>query len=138
MSSQNAAVVSRFFEDFANDRDPGVLSEIIAEDATFHDPQAAEVMGRDGIRDHIAQYHAAVDAHWHIDELDDTGDKVTVLWTATGTHIGELMGLAATGNEISVEGISVFTVDDGLITDQRTVWDALGLLQQLGAVPAAA
>jgi steroid delta-isomerase-like uncharacterized protein len=138
MSDQNAAIVSRFFEDFANDRNPWVLSEIMAEDATLHDPQAPPIIGREGVGDHIAQYHAAVDAHWHIDELDAAADKVTVVWTATGRHIGELMGLAATGNEISVEGISVFTISDGLITDQRTVWDALGLLQQLGAVPAAA
>ncbi len=137
MSDQNAATVSSYFEDFANDRNAEVLSEIIAEDATFHDPQAPAITGREGIRDHIAGYQAAVDAQWHIDEIDAAGDKVTVLWTATGTHIGELMGLAATGNEISVEGISVFTVSDGVITKQRTVWDALGLLQQLGAVPAA-
>jgi len=138
MSDQNAAIVSRFFDDFANDRNPEVLSEIMAEDATLSDPQAPAIVGREGIRDHIAQYHAGVDAHWHVDEVDAAGDKVTVVWTATGTHIGELMGLAPTGNEIAVEGISVFTLGDGMITDQRTVWDALGLLKQLGAVPAAA
>jgi predicted ester cyclase len=43
-----------------------------------------------------------------------------------------------TGNSISVEAISIFRIADGKIAEEWTVWDALGLLQQVGAVPAAA
>lgn len=48
------------------------------------------------------------------------------------------MGIAATGRSIEVEAISVFRIDRGKIAEEWTVWDALGLLQQVGAVPAPA
>ena len=59
-------------------------------------------------------------------------------WTGTGTHVGDLMGIAPTGREISVEAITIHRMKDGLIAEEWTVWDALGLLQQVGAVPAPA
>jgi len=58
-------------------------------------------------------------------------------WIGTGTHVGELMGLDATGKPIAVDAISIFRIADGKITEEWTVWDALGL-QQAGAVPAPA
>ena len=45
------------------------------------------------------------------------------------------MGVAPTGKAISVEAISVFRIANGKIAEEWTVWDALGLLQQVGAVP---
>jgi predicted ester cyclase len=63
---------------------------------------------------------------------------VTARWIGRGTHNGELMGVAPTGKQIAVEAISVFRIADGKIAEEWTVWDALGLLQQVGAVPAPA
>ena len=51
------------------------------------------------------------------------GDKVVARWTASGTHQGDMMGIAPTGKRA--------TFEEGL-----TNWDALGMLQQLGAIPA--
>ena len=48
------------------------------------------------------------------------------------------MGLPPTGRPIAVQAISVFRIADGRIAEEWTVWDALGLLQQVGAVPAPA
>ena len=48
------------------------------------------------------------------------------------------MGIPATGKPIAVEALSVFRIADGKIAEEWTVWDALGLLQQIGAVPAPA
>ena len=57
---------------------------------------------------------------------------------SSGTHRGELMGIEPTGKSVSVEAISVFRIADGKIAEEWTVWDALGLMQQLGTVPAPA
>jgi predicted ester cyclase len=46
------------------------------------------------------------------------------------------MGVAATGKKISVEGITIHHIKDGKILDSYTRWDALGLMRQLGAIPA--
>jgi predicted ester cyclase len=69
---------------------------------------------------------------------NEAGDRVIARWTGSGTHVGELMGITPTERPIEVDAISVFRIADGKIAEEWTVWDALGLLQQVGAVPAAA
>jgi predicted ester cyclase len=48
------------------------------------------------------------------------------------------MGVPATDRSFEVEAITIHRIADGKIAEEWTVWDALGLLQQIGAVPAAA
>jgi steroid delta-isomerase-like uncharacterized protein len=86
----------------------------------------------------VGVYQQALDGHWDVQEMFSTGDRVVTRWIGRGTHRGELMGLEPTGNTIAVEAISVHRIADGKIAEDWTVWDALGLLQQLGAVPAPA
>jgi predicted ester cyclase len=45
------------------------------------------------------------------------------------------MGVAPSGKNIEVEGISILRLQNGKIQHQTTIWDALGLMQQIGAVP---
>jgi predicted ester cyclase len=63
---------------------------------------------------------------------------VATHWTATGTHTGELMGIAPTGREVKVEGVQFDRVHAGKIVESHGLFDALGLLQQVGAVPVGA
>jgi predicted ester cyclase len=63
-------------------------------------------------------------------------DLVAEVFTASGTHRGEMMGVAPTGREVSLRGINVFRVRDGRITERWGRLDDLGFLQQLGVAPA--
>jgi steroid delta-isomerase-like uncharacterized protein len=63
------------------------------------------------------------------------GDRAVLVWTAHGTHGGELMRIPPTGRRISVRGISVLTIEDGKITHGLYVWDAAGLLRSIGLLP---
>ena len=136
MSAENEALVRRFFEEFCNDRRADVVDEIVAADYVSHGPQAPPAQGPDGVVARVGLYQEAVDGHWTIDDLFSAGDRVVTRWTGTGTHVGELMGLPATGQPIAVEAITIHRIADGQIAEEWTVWDALGLLQQVGAVPA--
>ena len=138
MPSENKALVSRFFEEFCNQRRDEVADELIAEDYVSHGPQAPPAEGPDGVRERVGLYQESVDGHWNVEEIVSAGDRVVARWTGTGTHRGELMGIEPTGLPISVEAISVFRIANGKIAEEWTVWDALGLLQQVGAVPAPA
>ncbi|MBV8219343.1 MAG: ester cyclase [Solirubrobacterales bacterium] len=138
MPSDNETLVSRFFEEFCNQRRGEVADELIAEDYVSHGPQAPPAEGPDGVRERVGLYQESVDGHWNVQEIIAAGDRVVARWTGTGTHRGELMGLEPTGLPISVEAISVFRIANGKIAEEWTVWDALGLLQQVGAVPAPA
>ena len=63
------------------------------------------------------------------------GDIVVEVFTASGTHIGaDLMGVAAAGETISLQGINVFRLLDGRIVERWGRLDDLGLLRQLGLV----
>jgi predicted ester cyclase len=70
-----------------------------------------------------------------IDEQIAEGESVVTRWTATGTHEGELMGMAATGKQATTAGINVNRVSGGKLVEGWGLFDQLGLLQQIGAVP---
>jgi steroid delta-isomerase-like uncharacterized protein len=136
MSAPDEALVRRFFEDFCTDRRSELADELIADDYVSHGPQAPPAEGPDGVRARVGLYQEAVDGHWNVQEIFSAGDRVVARWIGSGTHQGDLMGVAPTGKPISVEAISVFRLANGKIAEEWTVWDALGLLQQVGAVPA--
>ena len=60
---------------------------------------------------------------------------VVTRFTARGTHRGDLLGIAPTGNSVTFQGIVVDRLRDGRIVDRHEIVDALGLFQQLGVVP---
>ena len=62
------------------------------------------------------------------------GDKVSVRWTATGTHRGELAGIAPTGKRITVPGNLTVSISGGKVVEEHSLWDTLKLAQQIGAV----
>jgi predicted ester cyclase len=136
MSDDNERLVRRFVEEFCNGRRAEVADEIIAADYVSHGPQSPPAIGPDGVRERTAIYQDTLDGHWEIQELVSAGDRVVARWIGSGTHQGELMGVAPTGAGIAVDAISIFRIADGKIAEEWTVWDALGLLQQVGAVPA--
>jgi ketosteroid isomerase-like protein len=138
MSAENEALVGRFLEEFCNQRQLDVADEIVAADYVAHGPQAPPAEGPEGVKARVGMYQESLDGHWDLDEIFSVGDRVVARWTGSGTHRGELMGLEPTGKQIEVDAISIFRVADGKIAEEWTVWDALGLMQQVGAVPAPA
>jgi steroid delta-isomerase-like uncharacterized protein len=138
MSSENEALARRFFEELCNQRDAAVADEIVAADYVAHGPQAPPAEGPDGVKARVAVYQDALDGYWDVQEILTAGDRVVVRWIGRGTHRGELMGVDPTGRSIVVDAITVFRIAGGKIAEEWTVWDALGLRQQIGAVPVAA
>jgi predicted ester cyclase len=63
------------------------------------------------------------------------GDKVVTRWIERGTHQGELMRIAPTGNQVRVDRITISRIEDGKIVEEWEMYDALGMMQQLGAIP---
>jgi predicted ester cyclase len=100
-----------------------------------HGPQAPPADGPDGVKARVGVYQDALDGHWDVQEIHSMGDRVVVRWIGRGTHEAELMGVPATGARIAVEAITIFRIAGGQIAEEWTVWDALGLLQHVGAVP---
>jgi steroid delta-isomerase-like uncharacterized protein len=138
MSEQNKAAVRTVFDTF-NGGDPDALDEVVAEDAVDHDPYnpfASE--GREGLKQVIAGYRESFpDLEVTIDDMLAEGDKVVVRWTASGTQQGEVMGVPGSGKRTTISGIGIDRLEGGRIVESWAHWDALGMLQQIGAIPEA-
>ena len=64
------------------------------------------------------------------------GDKVVTRWTATGTNTGEMMGIRPTGKKATITGITIDRITDGKIVEEGENFDELGMMKQLGVIPA--
>jgi steroid delta-isomerase-like uncharacterized protein len=138
MSEQNKATARRIFDAW-NARDFDAYDEIIAPNSITHDQQNpfSEVAGPEGTKQIVRMYTAAFsDQSFLVNEQIAEGDFVVTRWTATGTNDGEIMGMPATGKSVTVNGMSINRFENGKIVEGWVNWDTLGMLQQLGVVPA--
>ena len=60
------------------------------------------------------------------------GDVVIAEFIASGTHQGDLMGIAPTGRKVSIPACLVLEIRDGKIYAEREYFDMAHLMQQLG------
>jgi steroid delta-isomerase-like uncharacterized protein len=101
----------------------------------YREPTVGKRQGRAGYRELVTMYRNALpDTKFTIEEQIAEGDKVVARWNVKATHRGELFGTPATGKHINVQGIFVSRFAKGKIVEEIHVWDALGMLQQLGVV----
>jgi steroid delta-isomerase-like uncharacterized protein len=137
-TEENKAISRRFFEEMVNAKQLGVADEIFATDHTYHDPSSPMIgPGQAGMKQLIDMYIAAYpDLHHAVEDQIAAGDTVVTRWTGTGTHQGDLLGIPPTGKAVKVMGIWIHRLADGKIVESWNVWDTLGMLQQLGVVPA--
>jgi steroid delta-isomerase-like uncharacterized protein len=126
-------LIRRFHAELLAARDPAVVDEFFAEDFVSHNNPPGFPPGRDGVKQFFATFGDAFpDVAVTIDELVADGDMVAVATTFTGTHEGELMGMAPTGQKVSVTGIDIVRVAGGRIVEHRGLTDVVGLMRQLG------
>jgi predicted ester cyclase len=109
------------------------VDELFAPGFVSHNMPPELPQGVDGVKGFFSIFKAAFsELEVTIDELVADGDRAAVATTTTGTHSGELMGVAPTGRRIAVTGIDMVRVDgDGRIAEHRGLTDTVGLLRQL-------
>jgi steroid delta-isomerase-like uncharacterized protein len=136
MTEQNIALVKRFVVEYQTNHDESVLDELVAEEFVDRSPLPGVPPTREGVRGLFAGFHAAFSpfaAQIH-DQVAD-GDKVVTRKTFHGRHVGDFMGIPATGRQVSIDVIDIVRIADGRIVEHWNVVDQLGLLRQLGALP---
>jgi steroid delta-isomerase-like uncharacterized protein len=129
----NKEVVRQFIDALFTHGDLAAVDEYLANDFVNHDPPVGLGSDVEGMRTAGAMFRAAF-PDWHSDlhALVGEGDIVVERFTASGTHRGELMGVAPTGRTVELRGINIFRIRDGHITERWGRLDELGLFQQLG------
>ena len=137
-TEENRALLRRSVEEVFSARgDLDVADEIYAPNYVGHNPLDPEdVRGPEGAKEQARMYRSAFpDVRLSIEEQVAEGDKVVTRWIGSGTHQGEMMGIAPTGNQIRVDGITISRIQDGKVVEDWELFNALGLMQQLGGVP---
>ncbi len=143
-SEQNVANYRRFIDEAYNKGNLAVVDEIASPDLVLHFLPPSTPPGPESMKKHIASSRASFpDVRITIEDQVAAGDKVVVRWTMTGTHTGAYINhlkilMPPTGKTIRAQGIDIWRYDgSGKWVECWSSFDRLGMLQQLGAIPAA-
>jgi steroid delta-isomerase-like uncharacterized protein len=130
---ENKALVRRFFDAFGHN-DFATLETVTSQDVVYHTAPPGLSAGIEGYRELMAMYVSAFpDVQITVDDMIAEGDKVVTRFTSRGTHRGEFMGIAPTGSQVTIGGISIIRVAGNKVTEEWDQLDMLSGLQQLGA-----
>jgi steroid delta-isomerase-like uncharacterized protein len=133
---KSAEVVYRFIENF-NNKETQLIGRDFSNNYKLDFPGGPTGFGPEGIRQAASDFITAFPDLWFkIDDLFSEEERVAWRWTMTGTHKGYLGVLPATGKMVTLSGISLFLIREGKIVEDTVRADMVGLLEQIGAIPA--
>jgi steroid delta-isomerase-like uncharacterized protein len=137
MSETNKTVVRRLFEEVWNKGNLPVTDELFAPNYVHHDSSTPDVgRGPESEKKRATLYRTAFpDLRLTIEDIIAEGETVMARWSCRGTHKGDLSGIAPTGKQFTISGISIARIANGKMAEGWVNWDSLGLMQQLGVVP---
>jgi len=137
--SENERLVYKWFNELFNQGDLDVADDILAPEVSYNGPVSLtprDVRGPEDIKDYVSVYQEAFPDIWYtVEHIFGSDDEMCVRWVATGTHDSDLFDLESTGETFAEDGINVFTIDDGRITEIWSEWDTLRMVQELGVMP---
>ena len=127
------------FHDAANTADIEVISksidEFVAPDAVIRTPLPIDATGADALKQIWAMLlRIYPDIHLTVEDLIAEGDKVVGRTAVTGTHQGEFMGVAATGNSVTYNEMFMFRFADGRVVETWGVVDVYAQMKQIGVI----
>ena len=134
MSQANEKTMRRLVDEVINNKCLAVIDDIIHPDYVYRTP-GQELHGRQALRKLFTDYQTALpDLHVKIDDLICTDEQAVLLFTLTGAHENELMGIPATGRQVNINGMTCSRFEKGQIIEEWELLDQLTLFQQLGMV----
>ena len=138
MVQENSILIRRWFEEVWNNGRMEAIDEMASPDAIGHgQAQHATDIGLKEFKPFVQALRSAFpDMKVTIDYVIEQDDKVVARWTSTMTHQGEFLGIAPTGKKATITGTTTQRISGGKIVEGWDNWDQLGLLVQIGAVPA--
>jgi len=135
---ENAATVRELVNRVLNEGDIGFAEKALSEDYIERSPMPGGTADKAGA---IAMFtwmrEQTPDMHIEIEDVIASGNKVAVRSTMTGTDTNGMPGMPPTGKPFTMGAIDVFTFDDaGMNTEHYGVYDIMGMMGQLGLLPA--
>ena len=136
MSKESNIKTQKKFGEAVNTGNFQVMYDLVAEANVDHDPAPGQVAGPEGYIAFFKMMRTAFpDFKLEVEQLVADEDNVSFAYTATGTHQGEFMGIAPTGQSVKFRGMQISKFKDGKMVERWGSSDELGLLKQLGIEP---
>ncbi len=130
------SLIRRIFDEAFNRGNLAVVDEVLAPDHHARIAIGGAPNGPQGLKLMIAIFRTAFpDLQCTVEDEIVEGDKFAVCWSIHGTHRGMFLSNPPTGKQVDVLGIIFGRTENGLIIEDWTLTDQLGILQQLGIVP---
>ena len=137
MSGTNKEVIQAFLEEVINQGRLERANDLVKENFVELDPLPGQEQGREGLKAIVHGLRVAFpDMHWVQKEMVAEGQKVVTRFVWTGTHRGAFLGIPATGKSVEVKGVVIDLLENGRMSESRILMDTMGLMQQLGVIPA--
>ena len=135
MSDEHKALVRRWFQEVWCEGRTATIDELLSAQAVIHGLGPQDLRGPAGFKNFFSAYRNAFpDVSIKIDDLVAEGDRVVARWSGSGTHLGDGLGLPATGKKVQFRGVTIVRVEQGKLAEGWNEFDQLGLFQQLGVV----
>ena len=133
----NTKLIERIPLEVLNNGNFGLIDELLAPDYVERFPQPGVPPTREGFKQFAIAFKTAFpDLHYVIDDAIESGDRIVHRVTASGTMKGDFMGMPATGKRATWTEIHIDRVANGRLAEHWGLVDQLGMLVQLGVVPA--
>jgi steroid delta-isomerase-like uncharacterized protein len=135
-TEQNKTLVRRLFEEIVNQKKLDMVRELVGANYVNHNMPAPQ-SGPEGLKQVLGPFFAAFpDMHVTLEQVIAEGDRVSTCGVMRGTHKGDFMGIPATGKQITISYIDIWRVENNKLVENWVQLDMLGLMQQLGVIPA--
>jgi steroid delta-isomerase-like uncharacterized protein len=134
----NKTIGRKWFEEVWNQRSIEAIDRRMAADCVIHglDQAGQDLHGPSGFKPfHQIFLNAFPDLHIDVEDVIEEGDRIAIRWTATGRHTGDSLGFPATNQQMRVSGATFAQIKDGKLVEGWNNFDALTMMQQLGALP---
>jgi ketosteroid isomerase-like protein len=133
----NTAIVLRQHHELWSKGHVGLADELYAQDFIGHHPGEPDWSGPESVKLSVTTIREAFpDFAETVEDVVTAGDRVVTRFTSSGTHLGELSGVAPTGRRMAMSEMAIFRLARGRIVEQWGQLDRLGMFRQLGVVPA--
>jgi steroid delta-isomerase-like uncharacterized protein len=137
MSQEDNKYIARTFIHIWGQGDLAIIDELADPDIVVVYPICPRIIrGTQMFKQVMVSFRSAFpDSDLHIEEEIAEDDKVVIRWLFSGTHRGNIMGIPATNQSVSWTGITIYTIVEGKVVQERGEEDFLGFLRQIRAVP---
>jgi len=128
---ENKTIIRSLYE-ADNKKDLRILDDLISPD--FYDPTFNLRGSEDYKKFELAFFKGFPDWIETIEDIIAEENKVWVRFTATGTHMGEWLGLAPTAKKVTTKAVQMWRIDKGKVVAKDTIMDYLGTFIKLGVI----